>query len=738
MRILCRHDGILLAVLLLLSPAAAMAQVITVDTAPAAMVNRFIPEQTLGAGLDRISTEAVAKTLNKRLLDQVAPSGWGPMTYRNNTELAVEDWHWNPVGTWSEAGGKGYFVGSSSLGEPISNSYGYTLPRRGFTRNDGTGNTGFSRLTDGDSATFWKSNPYLASAFTGESDRLHAQWIVIDLKRKEMVDTIRLEWAAPFARRYELQYWTGDDPIGQPNRGVWQMLPMGEIADGKGGVETIHFSKMLVQLQFVRVLMTESSGTCTGGDQSDQRNCVGYAIREVGLGTTSSDGVFHDLLRHTPDQDQSTTYCSSVDPWHASTSLESTRQSQPGLDLFFQSGITHHLPAMIPVSIIYSVPADAVAQIRYLEARHYPISYIEMGEEADGQYMSPEDYGALYLQFATALHNFDPALKLGGPAFQGSNDDILTWPDAEGRISWLSRFLDYLKQHQRSADLAFFSFEHYPLPGCHFEWSGLYDEPQQVTHIMDTWANDGLPASMPVFITESNLSSTPGEAYMDNFAGLWLADYIGSFLTAGGNGVYYFHYVPLSSDLGCSNSPGTFGMFHVDKDYSHLQPLAQFFASELINREWVEPGSLANEIYRANATLNDGAGHALVTAYADKRPDGQWSILLVNRDQDAAHAIRIEFRNGASGVATGYAGDVETMTFGKAEYQWHPSAVHPMSHPVQLGELVVSPDDGRADPDGPAKHRTIHATPETEFEVPAASIVVVRGKLGVLTSDSRP
>ena len=120
-----------------------------------------------------------------------------------------------------------------------------------------------------------------------------------------------------------------------------------------------------------------------------------------------------------------------------------------------------------------------------------------MGEEPDGQYMLPEDYATLYLQFATALHRVDPAFKLGGPVFEGVTEDIKVWPDAHGQDSWFGRFLDYLKAHDRLQDLAFMSFEHYPYDGCETPWKNLYQEPELITHIMQVWRDDGLPSERP-------------------------------------------------------------------------------------------------------------------------------------------------------------------------------------------------------------------------------------------------
>jgi len=173
----------------------------------------------------------------------------------------------------------------------------------------------------------------------------------------------------------------------QQNRGAWVTFPQGVIAAGHGGVAMHTLSEIPMRVRYLRILMTESSNTCDTHGAGDPRNCVGYAIRELYLGTTSKDGVFHDLARHTADQEQTATYASSTDSWHAETSVVNKNEAQVGFDLFFQSGVTRGLPAMIPIAMLYDTPDNAAAEVKYLENHHYPLAYIEMGEESDGQFM---------------------------------------------------------------------------------------------------------------------------------------------------------------------------------------------------------------------------------------------------------------------------------------------------------------------------------------------------------------
>jgi hypothetical protein len=304
----------------------------------------------------------------------------------------------------------------------------------------------------------------------------------------------------------------------------------------------------------------------------------------------------------------------------------------------------------------------------------------------------------------------DPDLKLGGPAFQGVNEDILVWPDAQGRTSWLSRFLDYIRSRGRMKDFTFLSFEHYPYEPCKVQWSSLYDEPTLISHIVDVWRQDGLSSDFPLFITELNISWNTGESFVNIFGALWLSDFVGSYLASGGDALYYFHYLPAGLYHGCNGSMGTFGLFNVDSKYQITQPLAQFFASQLINLEWVQPGNGIHQIFPSNSNIVDPAGHILVNSYALLRPDGQWSLMLVNKDQENAHEVSVAFEDAAGGRHS-FSGPVKVIQFGADQYRWNPSET-----------------GGSADPDGPPVTAVVHGNRNSTYKLPRASMTILTGK----------
>lgn len=705
----------LISILILLVSAGASvanAQAIRVDTTPSHAIP-FDPDKALGTSIDILPAVNFDEVYTPTNLKESLSAGWGPISYRQNTELTIEAWHWNPNGTWSDsAHGDGYFTGSAQPGaEPLRESFGYSLPHRGTTRSDADVNE-FSRLTDGDESTYWKSNPYLAQKFTGEDDALLPQWIVIDFGTPQQIDGIRIAWANPYATQYDVAYWSGEDAMVKQAAGYWTVFPTGAVQNGKGGTVTLRLSEIPIVTRFVRIRMTQSSNTCDTHGASDPRNCVGYAVNELYAGNFTADGKFLDIIKHTPGQAQTATWVSSVDPWHTAADRVPLRV-QTGFDLFYTSGLTNHLPAMVPIAMIYATPEDSAAEIAYIEKRGYPISYVEMGEEPDGAFMTPEDYAALYLQWARALHGVDPKLKLGGPIFTGVIEDIATWTDDQGRTSWLGRFIDYLKVRGRLNDLSFVSFEHYPFPPCETTWTDLYREPDLTRHIMNVWRDDGVPADVPLMITESNVSWALTDPMQDTFSALWLADSVGSFLADGGALYTHSPIQPEPLHPGC-HAFSTYGNFVADRQLHILQHTAQYFASRMINLDWVQHGAGAHRLYPAESDLRDDAGHELVTAYAVKRPDGEWSLMLINKDPTNPHSVKIAFApfSAAADPISHFTGQVTMTTFGAAQYIWHPEGLK--SH---------------ADPDGPPVTSTIDANAGTAFTLPRASVTILRGQI---------
>ncbi len=711
----------------------AVPALLRVHAAPTQAVNSFDPDASLATSMDIQSREAINRIYTPETVKLCLSAGWGPISYRLHTPETIDYWHWNPKGTWTdEANQRGYFVGNSELGEPIRDSFGYSLPHRGCTHNGGT-EGGYSRLTDGDPATFWKSNPYLTKAFTQDDDSLHPQWIIVDLGQYYDVNAIRIDWCEPSAREYEVQYWVGADPMnweepaldatGQGGEylpvsnqamGNWVRFSNGIVRDGKGGSVTLKLADNLITTRWVRVVMTQSSNQPGPHGTGDIRHRVGYAIYQVYMGRLESGGRFADFVKHAPDgRRQTATYCSSTDPWHTVKDL-SPRGDQTGWDIFFTSGITNNLPALITVPLIYSIPEDAAAMVTYLKKRGCPISWVEMDEEADGQYYMPEDYASLYIQFADAIHKVDPTLKLGGPVFQGINQDVSVWPDERGNKSWFGRFYDYLKARNRQGDLTFASFEIYPYEACTMKWDDLYRNREVTRKTLEAFRDDGLPASIPLMNTESNLCGSLSVYMSDIFSALWLADNVGAFFEEGGALYVHSPIEPSRIEHGCQGY-AIWGNVLTDRAGKIVNYMAFYHAGKMINEEWVTHRTGMHHLHPVDVGIEDAAGNALVTSYAVLRPDGHWALLLVNKDRAHAYPVRIAFDgDGRSGH---FSGKLRMVTFGSEQYVWHGADIK-----------------AHADPDLPPVVSSIDASAQTVFTLPKCSVTVLRGEVAGLTA----
>src|SRR5437588_116972 len=618
--------AVLTLIVLTLHPVAIPAQrraTITVNFTPGHPANRFIPSHAFGAGVDGHAEGETDRQLSPTNIAAMLSAGFKPLTYRLRTELAGEAWHWNPNGSWSDPSHRqGYWTSSSALGQPIHVCYGYRLPRRGNTI-DQANDDGYSRLDDGDAETFWKSNPYLDEHFTKEDNSISPRWVMIDLGGPKKIDAVRILWSQPFATDFSVEYghFVGPEDLSQRLPTEWRAFPRGKITKGAGGDALLKLSLTPVTVRFVRIRLNESSGT-SASNSSDVRDRLGYAIREIYLGSLDRRGRLRDVIHHAATRnDQTIVYVSSTDPWHREIDRDEQTE-QPGFDFICNSGLTNGLPLLLPVPVLYDTPENAAAEIRYLKARGYAFERIEMGEEPDGQFVAPEHFAALYLQFAKAIHDIDRTLRLGGPSLQDIEQSQVPGRIEFGKAGWLGRFLDYLKRHGQLDKFSFFSFEWYP----------------------------------------------------------------------SGNNMLFFR-----DDAG-----------HITK------PTATYWGARLLTQEWAKPGNEVHEIYPAVSDVRDRNGQPLVTAYAVHRPDGLWSLLLINKDREHAYLTTQIFRKNASGSIEGFAGQLDLYQYSQKQYV--------------LGGPPSNPYPIKADE---PEHRLIQSSPPrpTSISLPPYSLTVIRGQL---------
>jgi hypothetical protein len=322
---------------------------------------------------------------------------------------------------------------------------------------------------------------------------------------------------------------------------------------------------------------------------------------------------------------------------------------------------------------------------------------MELGEEPDGQYATPEDFAALYIQFANALHAVDPHIKLGGPSFQ----DI-----GPGKEDWLRRFVTYLRQRGRLDDYTFSSFEWYPFDDiCEETGPQLEESPQLLNDQLTAMRRADPRSGIPWIITEYGYSAYAAKAEIDIEGALLNADAAGNFLMLGGEQTFLYGYEPneLLDEKECGHGNNMLFLLGDDGRISYRMPT--YYAARLLTHEWTNPRGGLHELYQA--TTDD----PLISAYVNLRPDRRWALLLINRDSDRAREVRVEYwceAAGCAGLPVGYSrGEVDVYQYSRKQYE--------------LGTDFLPRRDL------PPEHQQLKFGAGTTFNLPAYSLTVIRG-----------
>ncbi|HEY3814474.1 MAG TPA: discoidin domain-containing protein [Caulobacteraceae bacterium] len=637
-------------------------------------VNSFTPNDVLGAALDGMEKGEVKLYLTPFNIQKMQSSGIRRVTYRTRPELGIKVWHWTEEGTWSDPEHKqGYWTGSDHPTKEPTVTWGYNLPRRGDSI-DNASNVGYSRLDDGDPASFWKSNPYLDRRYTGLSET-RPSWIVLSFEKTMRVDAARIQWAAPYATHFLVQYWDGKDEFWEGKElateaGGWKTFPHGDVTtDGKPNDGVLRLADAPVAVHFLRILMLSSSETAPEGS-SDVRDKLGYAVREVGFGALDAKGGFTDVVRHGKTKEtQTVIQVSSTDPWHRAVDRDPGTE-QPSLDFVFKSGLNGGLPLMIPVGVYYDTPENALAEIRYVKRRGWPVTQVELGEEPDGQFIRPEDYADLYVVWARKIHELDPKLQLGGPSMQGALTG--TWPDTQSGTSWMGRFVAELKARDGLDQFQFYSFEHYAFDDvCGAIDEKLRQEDVLLDNIITQNTEAGVPRTIPWIITEYGLSPFSGRQMSDMGGALYAADVVGHFMSKGGGAAYMFGYTPdepINQNFPCAGF-GNMMLFQADDNGRSKWVMPMYWGEHMMLHDWAAPLDKPHRLFAASSSSKDKKGRAYVVVYPLLAQDGRWSVMLVNRDT-RAHDAAVDFRTGGAMQALGKGATLDEVQYSKAQYAY--------------------------------------------------------------------
>ena len=193
----------------------------------------FTPGAAFGAGVDGVPFHAVPKIYTPSNVQPDAGRGLRAGQLSSvygavGAGLALE-----PARQFFRTGDSGYWTSSAKPGKPIVDSFGYRLPRRGFTHDQGNDDD-YSRLDDGDLDDVLEEQSVSdAGLYRRSRQRASAMGAVTICTASSTVNAAKIWWADPFAVQVRGAILDGRRSRSTiPRNGAWVSFPNGVVSNG--------------------------------------------------------------------------------------------------------------------------------------------------------------------------------------------------------------------------------------------------------------------------------------------------------------------------------------------------------------------------------------------------------------------------------------------------------------------------------------------------------------------------
>jgi len=115
-------------------------------------------------------------------------------------------------------------------------------------------------------------------------------------------------------------------------------------------------------------------------------------------------------------------------------------------------------------------------------------------------------------------------------------------------------------------------------------------------------------------------------------------------------------------------------------------------------------------LYAAHSNIKNDDDQEIVTAYALRRPDGMWAVLILNKDENASHNVGIRFRTSDGSTHT-LQHPIDYYQYGPDQFIWHPDG-----------------ENGRPALDRSPLHTSLREHLISTLKLPPFSMTIFRGR----------